>query len=318
MRVMVAGAGGAIGRSLVPQLLARGHQVVGTTRTSAKCDALRALGAEPLVMDGLDAASVGDAVARAHPEVIVHEMTSLAGIGDLKHFDDTFAVTNALRATGTEHLLAAARAVGVRRLVAQGYAGWPSAPVGGPVKTEDDPLDPDPPAEQRRSLAALRGMEQMVSTAPLQGLVLRYGSFYGPGASDELVKMVHRRRLPVVGEGTGVWSWVHIDDVAAATAFAVEQGEPGVYNIVDDEPAPVSAWLTHLAACLQAPPPRHVPVWLARFVVGDVGVSMMTRVRGASNAKARRELGWTPRWSSWREGFRAGLQATAASPAPLG
>jgi 2-alkyl-3-oxoalkanoate reductase len=306
MRVFVAGAGGAIGRRLVPQLVAHGHDVVGSTTHAEKIPELRALGAEALVMDGLDAASVGDAVGRAAPQVIVHQMTALTGANHLRHFDDTFAVTNELRTTGTGHLLAAAEAVGVRRFVAQSFTGWPNAREGGQLKTEADPLDPDPPKNQTRTLAAIRRLEVAVLNASLEGIVLRYGSLYGPGASEDLVELVRRRKLPVVGDGGGVWSWIHIDDAASATVAAVERGRRGKFNIVDDEPARVSEWLPYLAKCVGAKPPRQVPVWLGRLVAGEVGVSLMTRIRGSSNAKAKRELGWEPRWS-WRQGFREGL-----------
>jgi 2-alkyl-3-oxoalkanoate reductase len=313
MRVFVAGAGGAIGLPLVRQLVDHGHEVVASTRTPAKGEALRALGVEPAVMDGLDAGSVGEAVARAEPDVVVHQMTALAGLNELKHFDRLFAVTNELRTRGTDNLLAAAEAVGVRRFVAQSYTGWPNARNGGPPATEDEPLDPDPPKEQQESLAAIRHLERAVVDARLEGIVLRYGSFYGKGASDELVDFVQARKLPLVGDGAGVWSWVHVDDAAAATVAAVEKGAPGAYNVVDDEPAPVAVWLPYLAEAIDAKPPRHVPVWLARLVVGEVGVSMMTQVRGSSNAKAKRELGWELRWPTWREGFRT----LASSPERL-
>jgi nucleoside-diphosphate-sugar epimerase len=311
MRVFVAGAGGAIGRRLLPQLVARGHEVAATTRNPDKMADLRALGAEPLVMDGLDAGSVGEAVARAEPDVIVHQMTALAGIQDLKHFDDTFAVTNQLRTKGADHLLAAADALGVGRFIAASYTGWPNAREGGPVKTEDDPFDEHPPAAQERSLAAIRYLERAAVEGSPHGIALRYGSFYGPGASDELVEVVRKRKIPLVGEAGGIWSWIHIDDAASAAVAAVERGAAGVYNIVDDEPAPVSEWLPVLAESVGAKLPRHVPVWLARLAVGEVGVSMMTQIRGSSNAKAKRELGWQPRWSSWREGFRHALTEPA-------
>jgi nucleoside-diphosphate-sugar epimerase len=307
MRVFVAGAGGAIGRRLLPQLIVHGHEVAATTRSPEKVAELRALGAEPLVMDGLDAGSVGEAVARAEPDVIVHQMTALAGIQDLKHFDDTFAVTNQLRTKGTDHLLAAADAVGVRRFIAASYTGWPNARSGGPVKTEDDPLDEQPPAAQTKTLAAIRSLEEATLAGSAHGIALRYGSFYGPGASDELVGIVRARKLPLVGAAGGIWSWIHIDDAASATVAAVERGAAGVYNIVDDEPAPVSEWLPVIAESVGAKPPRHVPVWVARLAVGEVGVSLMTQIRGSSNAKAKRELGWQPGWSSWREGFRDAL-----------
>jgi 2-alkyl-3-oxoalkanoate reductase len=318
MRVFVAGASGAIGTRLLPQLVERGHEVVASTRTAEKSDLLRSLGATPLVMDGLDAAAAGEAVARAEPEVIVHEMTALAGFGDLRHFDAGFARTNELRTRGTDNLLAAADAVGVRRFVAQSYAGWPNERVGGPVKTEEDPLDADPPAEQRRAIEAIGYLERaVVRAAPVEGLVLRYGSLYGPGTAmaNEYAELIRKRKMPIVGDGAGIWSFVHADDAAAATVIAVERGAPGLYNIVDDEPAAVAQWLPYLAACLGARPPRRVPTWLARFAIGEVGVSMMTQVRGSSNAKAKRELGWQPRWPSWRDGFRRGLTDEAASKA---
>jgi nucleoside-diphosphate-sugar epimerase len=310
MRVLVAGAGGAVGRRLVPQLIARGHVVVATTTSEAKTEALRALGAEAVVMDGLDAGAVGEAVARSEPEAVVHEMTGLAGSLDLRRFDEGFALTNELRTKGTDHLLAAADAVGVPRFVAQSFAGWPNARSGGLVKSETDELDPSPPKAQRESLAAIRYLERTVVDDG--GVVLRYGSLYGPGTSlaDEYPALIRRRKLPVVGGGSGIWSFVHVDDAASATVAAVEYGAPGIYNIVDDEPAPVREWLPYLAERLGAKPPRRVPAWLARFAVGEVGVSLMTQVRGSSNAKARRELGWEPRFPSWREGFRD----TAAAP----
>jgi 2-alkyl-3-oxoalkanoate reductase len=307
VRVFVAGAGGVIGTRLVPLLAGRGHEVVATTRSRDKMDHLRRLGAQPVLMDGLDAGSVGEAVARAEPEAIVHQMTALAGVSDLKHFDDAFAVTNELRTRGADHLLAAADAVGVGRFIAQSYTGWPNARTGEPVQTEDDPLDPDPPAAQVKSLAAIRYLEKAVLDAPLEGIVLRYGSLYGPSVSETYIELVRRRKLPLVGEASGIWSWIHVDDAAAATFAALEHGPSGVYNIVDDEPAPVSEWLPYLAEALGAKPPRHVPAWLARLMVGEVGISLMTQIRGSSNAKAKRELGWEPRWRSWRQGFRDGL-----------
>jgi nucleoside-diphosphate-sugar epimerase len=303
VRVFVAGATGAIGRQLVPQLLAAGHEVVATTRTPEKAGHLRALGAEPVVLDGLDRSAVGEAVARAEPEVVVHQMTALARTPALRRFDRGFARTNELRTKGTDHLLAAAAAAGVRRFVAQSYTGWPNVRTGGPVKTEADPLDPRPPAQQAWTLEAIRYLETAVVEAPLEGIVLRYGSFYGRGASEQLLELVRRRKLPIVGGGSGVWSWIHVADAAAATAAAVERGAPGVYNVVDDDPAPVSEWLPFLAAVAGAKPPRRVPVWLGRLVAGEVAVSMMTQIRGSSNAKARRELGWAPAHASWRTGF---------------
>jgi nucleoside-diphosphate-sugar epimerase len=308
MDVLVAGAAGAIGRRLVPQLVARGHRVVATTRSPHKLGELRAMGAAGVVMDGLDPVAVGEVLGRAAPEVVVHQMTSLAGMGSLRRFDGEFAVTNELRTAGTDHLLTAATAAGARRFVAQSYTGWPNMREGGPVKTEEDPLDAHPPAAQRQTLQAIRRLERAVLDAKsLEPVVLRYGAFYGPGASDEFVALIRRRKLPVAGSGAGVWSFIHIDDAAAATVLAVESRACGIYNIVDDEPAPVSQWLPFLAEAVGAKPPRRVPVWLARLVAGEVGVSLLTQIRGSSNAKARRELCWQPRWASWRDGFRDGL-----------
>ena len=315
MRVFVAGATGAVGRRLVPQLIARGHQVTATSRSPHHGGRFKALGAELAVVDGLDGAAVGEAVARAEPDAIVHQMTALAGKPDLRRFDRWFALTNELRTTGTEHLLAAAQAGGVTRFVAQGYTGWSNIRTGGPVKTEDDPLDPNPAKNQRAALAAIRFLERIVTEAPLEGIVLRYGNFYGPGASEALVEMIRKRKLPIVGEGAGIWSWTHLDDAAAATVAALERGRRGVYNIVDDEPAKVSEWLPYLAETIGAKPPMRVPVWFARLAAGEVVVKFMTESRGASNEKAKRELGWQPAWPSWREGFRHGLTEDA-SPAP--
>jgi nucleoside-diphosphate-sugar epimerase len=315
MRIFLAGATGAVGKRLVPLLVAGGHEVVGTTRSAGKADDLRAAGAEPVVLDVLDRAAVREAVLGAAPDVIVHQATALSDLSSLRNVDATFAATNRLRTDGTDHLLAAARAAGVRRFVAQSFAGWPQARTGGPVKTEDDPLDPDPPAAARRTLAAIRQLEAAVAgAADLDGLALRYGGFYGPGTSlsegGEHLEMIRRRRFPIIGAGTGIWSFAHIDDVAAATLAAVERGAPGVYNIADDEPAPVATWLPELAALAGAKPPRRVPVWLGRLVAGEFGVALMTSVRGASNAKAKRELGWTPIHPSWRQGFAAVLSRT--------
>jgi 2-alkyl-3-oxoalkanoate reductase len=308
MKIFVAGAAGAIGRQILPQLAARGHQVTATTRSPGKAAILHELGAEPVVIDGLDAVGVGEAVARAEPEVVIHQMTSLAGSFNLRNFDKMFAVTNQLRTEGTDHLLAAAVAAGVRRFVAQSYTGWSNTRSGGPVKTEEDPLDPSPPAMQRESIAAIRHVERVVPAAsPVQGIVLRYGSFYGPGASDDFVDLIRKRRVPVIGDGAGVWSFLHIRDAAAATIAALEHGAPGVYNVVDDEPASVAEWLPYVARAVGAKAPRRVPVWLGRLAAGEVGVSMMTQIRGSSNAKAKRELGWRPAWPSWREGFSRGL-----------
>jgi nucleoside-diphosphate-sugar epimerase len=308
MKVFVAGATGAIGRQLLPRLVAQGHQVTATTRSPGKAGMLRELGAEPVVVDGLDAMAVGEAVARAEPEAVIHQMTALAGAFSLRRFDQMFAVTNQLRTQGTDHLLAAAAAAGVRRFVAQSYTGWTNIRDGGPVKTEDDPLDPNPPAMQRETLAAIRHLERVVlAAAPVQGIALRYGSLYGPGASDEFVGLIRKGRVPIIGDGAGVWSFLHVRDAAAATVAALEQGAPGVYNVVDDDPASVAEWLPYVAQAVGAKAPRRVPAWLGRLAAGEVGVSMMTQIRGSSNAKARRELGWRPAWPSWREGFSRGL-----------
>ncbi|XRQ15148.1 NAD-dependent epimerase/dehydratase family protein [Actinomadura welshii] len=306
MRVFVAGGTGVLGRRLVPRLAARGHQVTATTTSAAKLEVLERLGADGVVMDGLDAGSVGEAVATARPDVIVHQMTAIAvahaGKPDMKHMDRWFAGTNRLRTEGTDHLLAAAEAAGVTGFVAQGYAAWNGIREGGWVKTEDDPLDPMTGTPAEPGMAALAHVEDAVAKAG--GAVLRYGWFYGPGATGDLAEPVRRRQFPVVGGGAGHCSWVHLDDAAAATVLAVEQGAAGVFNIVDDEPAPAARWLPHLAECAGARRPMRVPAWLARPLAGEVAVSMMTQGRGFSNAKAKRELGWRLRHPSWRQGFR--------------
>jgi nucleoside-diphosphate-sugar epimerase len=314
MPVFVAGATGALGTQLVPQLVANGHEVVGMTRTPSKQQALRAMGARPVVADALDPDAVARAVAEAEPEVIVHQLTALSGPLDLRHPDRYFAMTNHLRTEGTDHLLAAGRAVGARRFVAQSYAGWPFARTGGPVKDETDPLDPDPPRALHATLAAIRHLEQAVTGITWgEGLVLRYGGFYGPGTSLSLepgaaaVESVRKRQFPLIGGGGGIWSFVHIEDAATATAAAVERGRAGIYQVVDDEPAPVREWLPALASALGAKPPRRLPRLVGRLLAGEAATVMMTEIRGASNAKAKRELGWTLRYPSWRLGFAKGL-----------
>jgi nucleoside-diphosphate-sugar epimerase len=309
MKVFVAGATGAMGRQLVPRLLEAGHSVIGMTRTESKRAELWDLGARPVVADALDPDQVAEAVGEAEPDVIVHELTAI-GAFDPRHFDRTFALTNRLRTEGTDHLLSAGRAVGVRRFVAQSYAAWPYARTGGLVKGEDDPLDPTPPRQMRESLAAIRHLEQAVLGADwTEGIVLRYGAFYGPGTSmapgSEQLEMIRKRKFPVVGDGGGVWSFVHVADAAEATVAAIEQGGRGIYNIVDDEPAPVAEWLPALAQSIGAPSPRRVPRLMGRLFAGEAGTVMMTEIRGASNAKAKRELGWEPGHPSWREGFAA-------------
>jgi nucleoside-diphosphate-sugar epimerase len=309
VRVFVAGGTGAVGRRLVPQLVARGHQVTATTTGPGKLDLLAQLGADGVVMDGLDAVSVGEAVAKAQPDAIVHEMTGLsvahAGKVDMRHFDRWFATTNRLRTEGTDHLLAAAEATGVAHLVAQSYAGWNGVRKGGWVKTEEDPLDPETGTGFSAGAAAIRHVEDVVVKAG--GAVLRHGTLYGPRVLDLQVEFLRKRQFPLVGGGTGYCSWVHLDDAASAAVLAVEQKAMGVFNIVDDEPAPASEWLPYLAACAGAKPPLRVPRWLARPLAGDVAVTMMTQGRGFSNAKAKRELGWEPRYPSWRQGFKEAL-----------
>ena len=308
MKIFVAGASGALGQQLIPMLTDRGHQVVGMTRTPAKTALVRELGAEPVLADGLDPTAIGAAVRAAEPEVVVHQMTALGTI-DMRHVDRSFATTNKLRTVGTDLLLAAAREVGARRFVAQSFAGWPYARIGGRVKAEQDPLDPNPPDGYRETLNAIKYVEATVtgSAAP-EGVVLRYGGFYGPNTSvsadGEIVQAVRKRRFPVIGGGGGVWSFVHIQDAASATVAAVERAEPGLYNIVDDDPAAVSEWLPVLAEAAGAKPPMRVPAWIGRLAAGAAAATMMTEGRGASNAKARKELDWMLRYPSWREGFR--------------
>jgi len=320
MKIFVAGATGALGSALVPQLVARGHEVVGMTRTASKQDALRALGARPVVADALDPDAVAEAVASAEPEVIVHQLTALSGpmsVRDARRPDRSHAatMTNRLRTEATDHLLAAGRAVGARRVVAQSFGAFRFAHDGGSVYTEADPLEPtDPPAAMRTAQAAYLYLERAVTTIDWgEGLALRYGGFYGPGTSisrapdAQMAAPIRKRRFPIVGDGGGVISYVHVEDAAAATAVAVERGEPGVYYVVDDEPAPAREWLPVLAGALEAKPPRRIPRWLGRLAAGEAATAMMTEARGASNAKAKRELGWQPRYASWRQGFAQGL-----------
>jgi 2-alkyl-3-oxoalkanoate reductase len=307
MRVFVTGATGAIGSRLVPQLIARGHEVVGTSRSAERADRLRAQGAEPVVLDVLDRAAVQEAVATARPDALVHQATALSGLSNLKNFDEAFAETNRLRAEGTDAVLAAARKAGVRRFVAQSFAGWPYAGNNGALKTEEDPLDPAPVPTMRETHEAIRHLEDAAMDAG--GIALRYGGFYG-SPDDAQVELVRRRRFPIVGDGGGIFSFVHLEDAAAATVLAVERGRPGVYNIVDDEPVPAHEWLPVLAAIVGAKPPRRVPRWLARVVAGEAAVVLMTESPGVSNAKAKRELGWTLRYPTWREGFRAAYAPT--------
>jgi 2-alkyl-3-oxoalkanoate reductase len=308
MRVFVAGATGAIGHYLVPGLIAAGHEVTGTTRSPSKAGQLAAAGATPAIVDGLDRQAVLKAVRAAQPDVIVHQMTALASMRNFRSFDKEFAVTNELRTKGTDYLLEAARQEGTPRFIAQSFIGWNNARTGGPVKSEQDPLDPHPLAATAGSMAAIRHVEETVPTAVPEGIVLRYGMFYGPGASDAMLDVIRKRRMPVIGGGTGIWSFTEVADAAAATAAAITRGAPGVYNIVDDDPAPVGEWLPYLSACLGVKPPMRAPAWVGRLLAGEVVVSLMTEARGSSNAKAKRELGWAPRYPSWRDGFGAWIK----------
>ena len=305
MRVFVTGATGALGRYLVPGLIAAGHQVTASTRTPGKVAQLRAAGAEPVVLDGLDREAVIAAVQAAAPEVIVHQMTALAGMRSLRNPDKQFAATNELRTRGTDNLLAAAARAGARRVVAQGYAGAGPDKRSGPLKTETDPPDWRPIRSASRAFAAMRHVEETVPAGAPEGIVLRYGGFYGPGASDFLLEMLRKRQVPVIGGGTGVWSFIEITDAAAATVAAVDKGAPGIYNVVADDPAPVSEWLPYLAEVAGAKPPLRVPALLGRLLGGEFVVAQMTTSRGFSNHKARKDLGWVPQYPSWREGFRA-------------
>ena len=306
MRIFVTGATGVLGRHLVPGLVTAGHEVTATTRTPGKVAQLREAGAEPVVLDGLDREAVIAAVRAAAPEVIVHEMTALADMRSLRNADQVFAGTNELRTRGTDNLLAAAAQAGTRRVIAQGYAGAaPDKPSGGALKTEADPLDWRSIPGAVQMPAAITYVDTTVPDAVPEGIVLRYGTFYGPGASDPVVEMVRKRRLPVIGGGTGVWSFIEVTDAAAATIAAVGDGAPGVYNVVDDDPAPVAEWLPYLAQVAGAKPPLRLPAWLGRLLAGEFVVAQMTTSRGSSNEKAKKELGWAPRYASWRQGFRA-------------
>lgn len=320
MKVFVAGATGAIGKVLVPQLVAQGHEVVGMTRSASKQGLVRSLGARPAVADALDPDAVAQAVASAEPEVVIHELTALSGPTGMREARNpdksaTFSMTSRLRTEATDHLLAASQAVGARRFIAQSFGAFRFARAGGPVLTEDDPLAPDdPPARMRNVQAGYLYLEQAVTSINWgEGIALRYGGFYGPGTSTSLEPdavmsaLIRKRQVPIIGEGGGVFSHVHVEDAAAATVAAVERGRPGVYYVVDDEPAPVREWLPELASALGAKPPRRIPRWLALLAAGGAVTAMMTETKGASNEKAKRELGWTPRYPSWRQGFAEGL-----------
>jgi nucleoside-diphosphate-sugar epimerase len=313
MRVLVVGASGAIGTRLVPLLIERGHEVIGTARSPEKTEGLKAFGAEGVVVDALDPQAVRQLVAVVRPDAIIHEATALADMSFGRNFDRTFAQTNRLRTEGTDNLLAAAREAGVRRFIAQSFASMRNAREGSMVKTEDDPLDPDPVASMRQSQAAMRHLEQAVTAAG--GIALRYGGFYG-AANDGMIEPVRKRQFPIIGDGNGVFSWIHLEDASAATVLALDHQGPAIYNIVDEDPAPMREWLPALADALGAKPPRHMPVWLARPIAGEAAVLMGTESRGASNAKAKQELGWTLRYPSWRQGFAATY--APRSPTTLG
>jgi len=313
MKVFVTGGTGALGKFLLPQLLENGHEVVALTRSADKAELIERTGVSTVIADPFDKQQLTAAVRRAEPEVIIHELSALSGVGNFRKFDQEFALTNRFRTEVTDTLLAAARTIGTRRFITQSYCGWPYAKTGGPVKTEEDPLDPKPPESFTRTLAAIKSQEDKIrATTFLQGVALRYGNFYGPGTAigkrGVVVEMVRKRRLPIIGGGGGVWSFIHILDAARATLAAMTRGAPGIYNIVDDEPAKVSTWLPALAAAVGAKPPYKIPHWLGELMVGKAGVMMMTQIRGCSNAKAKRELGWTPVYPSWRVGFADGLE----------
>lgn len=322
MKIFIAGATGAVGRPLVSACIKAGHSVIGLTRTPAKAGLIRGMGAEPAVADGLDADAIAAVMGSTRPDAVIHEMTELAGATDLRNFDRTFASSNQLRTRGTDILLAAAQENGVRRFVAQSYCGWPYARIGEAIKTEADPLDPDPPVELRATLEAIRYVERAVTgSANPEGIVLRYGSFYGPGTGmleRVMVEQIRKRRMPLVGNGAGWWSFVHVDDAAEATVKALERGKPGsIYNVVDDDPAEVREWLPALAEIVGAKRPFRLPAWIARIVAGEHLVAMMTQIRAGSNRKAKAELGWQPRHPSWRKGFsevirQSAVESTAA------
>ncbi len=312
MKVFIAGSTGAVGKFLVPDLVERGHEVVALVRTLQKSTEMQTIGVKAVVANPLDNDELTAAIRKAEPEVLIHQLTALAEVNNFKKLDQEFSLTNRFRTEVTDTMLTAARLVGARRFIAQSFCGWPFAREGGPIKTETDPLDPTPPENFSQTLAAIRYLEEAVLGATdVEALALRYGIFYGPGtgiAKDgPIIELIRKRRMPIVGDGAGIWSFIHVQDVARATVAAMSRGTPGLYNVVDDDPAAVSTWLPVLADAIGAEPPRKVPVWLAKLAIGDDGVMMMTKSRGGSNAKARRELGWEPIYQSWRRGFVEGL-----------
>lgn len=313
MKVFVTGGTGAIGQFLLPLLIESKHEVVALTRSATKATRLEDIGAAAVIADPFDKQALTAAVRRAEPEVIIHQLTALSTFSNFRKMDQDFALTNRFRTEVTDTLLAAARTIGTTRFIAQSYCGWPYAKKGGPVKTEEDPLDPKPPESFTKTLASIRSLEdKMRGVSYLQALALRYGNFYGPGTGigkgGIIVKMVKQRRFPIVGGGGGVWSFIHVIDAARATIAAITRGSPGIYNVVDDEPAKVATWLPALAKAIGAKPPYHIPHWLGELIIGKAGVSMMTQIRGCSNAKAKRELNWTPVYPTWRIGFVDGLE----------
>jgi 2-alkyl-3-oxoalkanoate reductase len=304
MKILVAGATGVVGRFLVPMLFERGHEVYATTTREDNLELISKMGATPLLLDGLDATAVNSALQETRPEAIIHEMSALKGTPDFRHFDRWFAKTNELRTKGTDNLLDAARQTGtVKRFVAQSYTGWTNTDTGGPA-TEDEPTGANPAASQRETMAAIKTLERTVLGAPLEAIVLRYANLYGPYGFEESVRALRRRQLPIMGDGSGIVSWLHAEDAARATVEALENGTPGVYNVADDDPAPLKEWLPYLAEVVGAPRPMRIPLWLANLIAGDAAVRMFTRGRGVSNGKIKRELGWRPIYASWREGFK--------------
>jgi nucleoside-diphosphate-sugar epimerase len=313
MKIFVAGSTGVVGKILVPQLIERGHEVFALVRNSQKSKDVKAAGAKAIIANALDKIELTESIKKTEPEVIIHQLTSLSNAsGNFKKFDEEFELTNRFRTEATDTLISAACLVGARRFIAQSFCGWPFARERGPIKSEEDPLDPNPPAGFKRTLQAIKYLEKAVkSVTDFEALALRYGIFYGPDtgfSKDGLIAtLLRKHKMPIVGNGNGVWSFIHINDAVSATVNAISQGKPGIYNIVDNEPAPVKYWLPFLAEILETKPPSKIPAWIAQLIIGKAGVSMMTQIRGGSNAKAKRELLWKPVYSSWRQGFKEGL-----------